>query len=92
MSSEAKYPECEKLRVARPEMLKMLQFLEWLQEQGLSLCTHDPKKFAQWGGLFEVTREPQEAMLLRYLGIDAKKLEDERRAILEDAQEKANGS
>jgi hypothetical protein len=90
VSSNTKYPECEKLRTSRDDLLKLRQFTEWLGENGITLCSHGPTHYASKGGEYYQITENIETVIFRFLGVDAKKLEDERRAMLEEAQEKAN--
>lgn len=84
------YPECEKLSAVRPEMMKITTFVEWLEEQGIKLCSPD-----DGGGMFSSgyapVSESVEKILHRYFEIDPKKLEDERRLILERAREANDG-
>lgn len=92
MSSDVKYPECEKLSGSRNELLKLREFTEWLGENGITLCSHEPTHYASKGGEYYQITENIESVIFRFLGIDAKKLEEERRALLEATQEKANAS
>lgn len=68
------YPECEKLAADRPKKIAIMEFLEWLEEQGLTICDLDGFRL----------RESNEQLVHRHLGLDDKKLEQERREMLRD--------
>jgi hypothetical protein len=78
-----KYPMCEKLREGHPQRLKLVEFMEWLSQNGLTLCTHEPTHFASHGGTYYQTTESLDNIALRFLEIDQRKLEVERRTMLE---------
>lgn len=66
----------DRLRVHRTTLFRLREFLEWLEEQGVTV---------EW----QPGQKPED-MLLRFLDIDPDQLEDERRALLEEAQEAAD--
>lgn len=72
-----KYPECEKLAREDKRRTPVLHFLEWCQEQGIELAKMDGR------GHLDPVMERDEEIVLRWLEIDPKKLEGERRAMLE---------
>lgn len=80
---------CEKLREVQSERLKLVEFMIWIHDNGLTLCTHEPTHYASHGGTYYQTSETLDDIALRYLDIDKDQLERERRAILE-AQQKRN--
>jgi hypothetical protein len=80
-----KYSECEKVRASRDEKLTIEEFLDWAQKRGIELCTPMPGG----GGRFYPMSRTREMVLMDYFEIDLKKLEEERRAILEE-QRKLN--
>lgn len=68
------YPESEKLAEVATEMRAIRAFLDWAdEEQGLELEPRD-----RWR-----TRSSTDVLLYEHFGIDEKKLEAERRAMLE---------
>lgn len=83
MDEKTTYPECERLREAHPTRVKLVEFMEWLTENGLTICTHEPTHFESRGGTYYQTTEQVDDIALRFLGIDQKKLESERRAMLD---------
>lgn len=82
--SEPQYPECTKLSENATERRIALEFLEWLEENGLHVCIRSP------GSNFdEYLRTPErfDAIALKFIGVDATKIEEERRAMLKAARE-----
>lgn len=79
MSARAKYPECEKLNRLGDERGHIARFLEWCEEQRIELARMDKR------GHLDPINEPGDRIIFKYLGIDPKKLEAERCAILEAA-------
>lgn len=80
--SDDKYPENEKLAMFDSERRAVAWFLEWLDEQGITLCERrGATDYLVPSGL------QGEAIILKWLEIDPKKLEDERRAMLESLGE-----
>lgn len=80
-----KYPECTKVRATRDEKLTIEEFLDWAAKGGVELCTAMPGG----GGRFYPMVQTRETLLMKYFEIDPKKLEAERREIL-DQQRKMN--
>lgn len=58
----------------------LLDFLEWLRDQRMSIGRYSPHV------PFSPIDESTDSLLMRYLSIDAKALEKERRALLEWAR------
>jgi hypothetical protein len=81
---ESKYPQCQKLKLGHETRLKLVEFMEWLNENGLTVCTHEPTHFASRGGTYYQTTEQPDDLVLRFLEIDKVELERERRAMLEE--------
>lgn len=70
------YPECEKLAAVHDQFTLMMEFLEYINSQGLHL--------GQWTGhSLEPTNQNHEQIVAGYLGIDMTKVERERAAMLE---------
>lgn len=79
-------PECEKLNIWSNEYNALSEFVEWLQDQGIQFAANQLVT-DDWDN--EVTkfmpmRERSEDMIYRFLDIDPKKLETERRELLEN--------
>lgn len=78
-TEEPKYPECEKLSGVAEKKVEICAFLEWAEQNNLHLCVFDPK--ANFDNYMR-TPESVEKIIHRFYGIDDKKLEEERRAML----------
>jgi hypothetical protein len=70
-------PECVKLREARDSINTILRFLEFLITKDLRICARDTE------GEFYLKFESDESLIHEHLGIDARRLENERRALLD---------
>lgn len=78
------YPECEKLRALHPERMALLAFIEWLhQDKKWTIAQPLPS-----GERYMPVLQQAEAIVFEYLGVDTKKLEEERRAMLSALQER----
>ena len=82
-------PECEKMAAVQEKSRELTNFVDWLRDdQGYAICeekTYDdtyPKE--QWYPL----RKSFEQLFADYFGIDLKKVEEERRALLEEIRRK----
>lgn len=74
-----KYPEHEKLKLVKDESQKIGAFLEWLQNRGWGIARyHDGNEELGFAGI------GIEGTLALYFDIDLKKLDDEKRAMLEE--------
>lgn len=78
---DPKTPELERLNRCRTEMDAQREMIGWLAEQSRLICAIEdpPEAISEW---MPVT-ESVEAMLYRFHEIDARKVEAERRALLE---------
>jgi hypothetical protein len=74
-----KYPEHTKLKEIQPQSQKVGEFLEWLQENGYTICTFD-KKHGEYASAY--ISIPQ--MLAKFFEIDSEKIEAEKQAMLEE--------
>lgn len=83
----ADYPEHDKLRAVRDESQAIGQFLEWLGENGLVICSFE--EYKRTGEYIPDGRSIQQ-ILADYFEIDLNKLDDEKRAMLNELR-KANG-
>lgn len=75
------YPECEKLGRVHEQIVAITQFFEWLSSKGVILGKTE-KVFEDFGAFYPYN-ERTEKLLYEYFEIDATKLEQERRAMLE---------
>lgn len=82
----SKYPEAEKLAQASRERIVLDAFLEWCEDQRIELGKWESGTL---NDNFEPLVEKPRDIVFRYLGIDPKKLEAERKALL-DMQRSAN--
>ncbi len=79
---ESEYPECDKLLAAQERSQACGDFIEWLRdEKKLVLCEQIPRRGLPtvYRPAFNITTEQ---ILAEFFGIDSKKLEKERRAML----------
>ena len=79
------YPECEKIAAVQEKSRELTNFVDWLREHGYSICEE-----VTYGDQEEwvTTRRPFEQLFADYFGIDLKKVEEERRALLEEIRRK----
>jgi len=73
-------PEHAKVQEIQPLSQAIYDFLEWCQEQGMSLGSYGTSKYHEH--TFYPINESREALLARHFGIDLGKLENEKREIL----------
>lgn len=76
------YPQSEKLARLGDSQTAILEFLDWLASESLFICD------AEGYGI----PESYELLVLRYFDVDAKELDKERRAMLEELRRKKNAS
>lgn len=76
MKKERKYLEHEKLAAVAQDSQKQGEFLEWLRSNDYYLCREQP-----YGGYWPTSRSIEQ-ILAEYYGIDQRKLEKEKRAML----------
>ena len=79
-------PEHEKLKDIQPLSQKCGEFIEWLEHQGIQLCRFDSRHDA-----CIPINERRDDLLASFFGIDQRKLEAEKVAIL-DEQRALNAS
>ena len=79
--SDTKYPEHEKLREVKDTSQAIGEFLEWLQSEGMGVAEYDAYANLAW------VRHSTTGLLARYFGIDQKKLEQEKCAMLDEQRE-----
>lgn len=71
------YPEAEKLARVGEQKQAILEFLEWCQSEGLWLARYEGQRLT-------TIMERSEPLVHRFFGLDDKKLEAERRAMLQE--------
>lgn len=74
------YPEHFKLARVQEQSQACGEFLEWLNQQGIELCRHDPE--SSHGRMFPIF-ESTTALLADFFEIDLTRLEAEKRAMLD---------
>jgi hypothetical protein len=75
--AEHEYPQSEKLSRIASQRQGISEFLEWIGEQGMYLCTADPEN-----GRFHPVARTADSLTYEMYEIDEKELERERRAML----------
>lgn len=73
------YPECDKLAAKQDERRIMTELLEFMEEDGIGLVKG---YYDDAPEIPAMHHESKDDLVLRALGIDAKKLEKERQAML----------
>jgi len=71
-------PECDKMLKVAQDSHKLGEFIDWLNGQEITLCTWD-----SYNEQYVNCHENPENLLARYFGIDLKKVEQEKRALLD---------
>lgn len=89
-SHDAKYPEHVKLRAVKPDADVIASFLEWLDTEDLTICRIDGNgdyetAFIEYAG--QTRFASISALLEAYFEIDPWKLDDEKKAMLEECRE-----
>lgn len=80
MSIDAvQFPELAKMQAVQDQSQAIGEFIEWLGENGLAICTSNA---GSRGESFYPVAVATEEMLARHFGIDLKAVERERRAVL----------
>lgn len=82
-----KYPECAKLSTHHNDILELQRFLDWCEEENVDQVVLGKRD--TMGEVDEIHGRERELLIYKYFEIDPKKLEDERRAML-DEQRKLN--
>lgn len=76
------HPEHEKLAAIKDKSQAIGGFLEWLEEQGITLCT-----LPENSDYFVPCHMPIQQRLAKYFDIDLNKLEQEKQAMLEELRQ-----
>lgn len=87
---ERKYPECTKLALVGDKRRELNAFLEWLREEK-KIELGDMEAVERTGAIYPVRYglDGYDKLVLEYLEVDPVKLEEERRAMLDELQERA---
>ena len=83
MANAPQTDECQRMAKVAPDSQKIGEFLDWLQEQGVALCTYTPGTYSESDDGWWLDHVSIERRLAKYFDIDLNKVEDERRALLE---------
>jgi len=81
-------PECEKMAAVQEKSRELTNFVDWLREQGYAICEEriyeDSYPKERWVAI----KKSFEQLFADYFGIDLKKVEEERRALLAEIRER----
>jgi len=81
------YPEHEKLKALQPQTKAVQAFIDWLfDEKGWTIANDDGKEHIRDSGLWPV-RMSREEIMAAHFEIDLRKLDDEKRAMLDHHRE-----
>lgn len=79
MIDPQKYPHLAKMQSVSNESQAIGEFIDWLQSQGMAICSTDA---SQNGRLYYPVMTTTEELLARHFAVDLKGAESERRQIL----------
>lgn len=85
--------ELEKMRLAQKSSRVLTDFLDWLSENGYAICRwqdyvrHSDELGDYTPSCWHPKRNSHEQLLADFFNIDMKKIEEERRALLESIRE-----
>ncbi len=79
MSEQTPTPECDRLAAIRGESVAILNFLEWCDNEGIELAC----RMGNHDTLVPISKR-HESVVMDSFGIDQNKLEEERRAMLDE--------
>jgi hypothetical protein len=90
-----KYPECEKMKKVQSKSQAIGSFLEWLQSKKIELMTWLIPEYneeldeylPEEKGYYSINKNIEE-LLAEYFGIDLKKIEKEKRQMLDEIRSK----
>lgn len=75
------YPEHEKMKAVKAESQAIGEFLEWLRSRNVILCEYvEGRNFPQH---HELENKSEEKIIAEYFGIDLKKIDAEKQAMLD---------
>lgn len=77
------YPEHSKLKGLGGANQIVGDFIEWLGENGYTICEFNPQRFCGEGEFF-MTRHSRDTILSKFFEIDTDKLEAEKVAMLDE--------
>lgn len=76
--AESEYPVSEKLAAIHDERIAIVQFIDWLSEQGITLAA----PIEEGGDRLYPISEMSDTLIMRHFEIDERELERERRRML----------
>lgn len=84
------YPEHEKLKALNGKSQAVMEFLDWLDERGLTIC-HRPglSDENKYQTIYVPSMTQAEALVAEFFDIDRHKLEIEKRAMLDEIRQGA---
>lgn len=85
-TSTSQYPESDKMLRAKKELGldDIRAFWEWLDERGLKICAPHPQGWLAENGAYAPLTTPREQLFAQYAEVDLDKVEEERRAMLDE--------
>jgi hypothetical protein len=78
----SEYPEHDKLKANSDKTYVLSEFIDWLSGEDIEFCEMDGRNDCYWP-----TRRTPEALIGGFLGIDPKKLNAEKEAMLQAMRE-----
>jgi hypothetical protein len=88
-SGELILPEIAKLKGVMHQSQAIGEFIDWLEEQDIHICCYADYDGRQRRTELTYLNEGKEKLLARYFEIDLNRVDDEKRAILEDLRKDA---
>lgn len=86
------YPECEKMTNVRPQSDIVGEFLDWMSnKKEYNICEYHEDGPGEAGGYYPINSNIEE-LLADFFEIDLKKIEEERRQMLDDIRRKNDPS
>lgn len=86
---EEQYPEHTRLHAVKDKAQVVGEFIEWMHEQGVVFCQFSEHGTQHFESHEQLYNRPIEEIVARFFEIDRDKLEQEKRAMLEDLRSKA---
>ena len=81
-------PTLEKMKSVSEDSQKIGEFLDWLREEGISLCKYHDDEEQDYREQYFPISESFEKLLAKYYGVNLEDAEKERCAILEHIRSK----
>lgn len=84
MTANSKYPECDKMLAVKDESHAISAFLDFLQENGYSICELIERNHHNWQPVYKSNEE----LMAEHFGINLDRVEKERRQMLKEFRNK----